>query len=74
LAEHVLQPPILIFEGREHQVFLALEMLVESGLADADIRENLVDPDVAEAIAIKPASGRFDQFLPCCRGHEPTSK
>ena len=60
----------LPFQGSQHQVFLAFEVLVKRRLADAHIGQNLVDPDVAKAVAVKPPDGRLDQPLTCCCSHK----
>ena len=48
-----LQPVVLHLQGREHQVLFALEVLVESGLADADVGQHLVDADTSKSIAVE---------------------
>ena len=50
-------------QGREHEIFFALEVFVESGFADFDVGQDLVDADVAEAIAIEAADGGLDETL-----------
>ena len=61
--ECVLSPSVLRLEGGEHQVFFALEVFVEGGLADFDVGEDLVDADAAEAIAVEAADGGLDETL-----------
>ena len=58
-AKGVLQPAVLHFQGRQHQVFFALEVLVERRLADPHVRQNLVDADVAKSVAIEATNGRI---------------
>src|SRR5262249_2396558 len=73
LSNHVskrgLEPEGLQLQGRQHQVVIAFEMLVARRLADADVPKNLVDPDVAKAVAVETPDGRFDQALPGGGGH-----
>jgi hypothetical protein len=63
LTERILQPAVLHFQGGQHEVFLALKILVKGGLADADIDQNLVQVDVAEAVAITTTYCRLRQPL-----------
>jgi hypothetical protein len=44
-------------------------MLVECGLADADVGQNLIDADVPEAIAVKARHSRLDEPLASVRWH-----
>ena len=54
---------VVVLQGRHHQVLFALEVLVERGLADPHVGEDLVDADVAEAVAIEPREGGIHQPL-----------
>ena len=63
MRKRFLQPAVLAFQGGQHQVFLALKMLVEGRLADPHVRENLIDPDIAKTVAVKAANGRIDEPL-----------
>ena len=63
LAEQLLQPAVFVFQHCKHQVVLALEVLVERSLADANVGQHLVEPDVAEAIAVEPWDGGFDEAV-----------
>ena len=63
LAEQFLKPEVLVLEHGEHQVVFALEVLVERGLADADVGQHLVEADVAKAVAVEPRDGGFDEAV-----------
>src|SRR5436190_18433935 len=58
-AKRLLDPAILHLKGGEHEVVLALEMLIEGRLADTYVGEHLVDADVPKTVAIKAAHRRF---------------
>jgi hypothetical protein len=47
----------------EHQVVFAGEVLVEGSAADADVGQDLIDPDVAEPIPVEPLLGGGNQSL-----------
>jgi hypothetical protein len=63
VGKSLLDPTILIVERGQHEIFLALEMLVKGGFADADVGEDLIDADVTETIAVKALFGGVDDFL-----------
>ena len=65
LAEGVLQPVTLHLQGGKHEVFLAIEMLVEGGLADADVSQHLLEADVAETVAVEAPDRCLGQSLTC---------
>src|SRR5262245_36007067 len=69
LAKGVLQPAALHLQGGQDEIFLALEVLVEGRLADADIGQHLVQADAAEAVAVKAPGRGLGQSLPCGGGH-----
>ena len=69
VAKCFLEPDVSHFERREHQVVLALEVLVERRLADADVRQHLVDADVAKSVAVKTPAGGLDQAVSSCGRH-----
>src|SRR5262249_41018379 len=73
-AERVLQPRVLHLEGRQHEVVLALEVLVERRLADPHVRQDLIDSDIAKPVAIKAPDGPFDEPLSGCRRHRNRSR
>ena len=73
-AKRFLQPAVVAIKGSQHQVFFAFEMLVESCLADADIRQNLIDSHVAKPVAVKTANGCLDEPLSSGRLHDFAGK
>src|SRR5271156_3233625 len=74
LANHrtkrVLQPGILGFQSRQHHVFLALEVLIERCLTDADVGQHLIDADISKAVTIEPTNRRFHEALASGCRHE----
>ena len=63
----------MVCERRQHEVVFALEVLVEGGLADADVGEDLVEADHAEAVAVEASAGGLDEALAGGRGGRHSS-
>ncbi len=60
----------MVEQDLRDQVFLAREVLVKRSLTDADVGDNLIQPDPAKSVAIETGTGCFDQFLSGNSSHD----
>src|SRR5262249_58312878 len=53
----------VLVEHRDHEIVLGLEVLVEGGLAYPHLLEDLIEADVAKAVAVEAPEGGIEQSL-----------
>lgn len=69
LPEGLLPPLVVPAQDLEHQVVLALEVIVEGRLRDADLVEDPVEADGVKALEVEELVRRLDEPLSRRRGH-----
>lgn len=69
-AKRVLQPTVLHLQTSKHQVLFAGKVLVERGLADSYIRQDLVDSHAAKAVPVESSNRSLYQSLACRNCHK----